>query len=162
MAAADEPDIKAEAPERLRRQRQDLQGPSRRLRPTRPASGVATGARKEFFYWTDDGDLAGLRYDQWKIVFLEQRHEGLGLAKPLTPLRAPLLFNLRRSVRDGRPRIRRVREWYVDRMFVMVPAQAIVAKDLQTLKEFPPRQKPGSFSVGDALEKLQSAGQNSN
>jgi hypothetical protein len=46
-------------------------------------------------------------------------------------------------------------------MFVMAPAQAIVAKELQTLREFPPRQKPGSFSVGDALEKLQSAGQNS-
>jgi arylsulfatase A-like enzyme len=119
--------------------------------------------RREFFYWTDDGDLAGLRYDQWKVVFLEQEHEGLKVWQyPLTPLRAPLLFNLRSdpfekaNVESGE-----WEKWYVERMFVMAPAQAIVAKEIQTLREFPPRQKPGSFSVGDALEKLQNAGQNS-
>jgi hypothetical protein len=46
-------------------------------------------------------------------------------------------------------------------MFIMAPAQALVAKKLQPLRESPPRQKPGSFSVGDVLEKLQNAGQNS-
>lgn len=52
--------------------------------------------RREFFYWTDDGDLAGLRYDQWKVVFLEQQHEEVRVwQEPLVPLRAPLLFNLR-------------------------------------------------------------------
>jgi arylsulfatase A-like enzyme len=119
--------------------------------------------RREFFYWTDDGDLAGLRYDQWKIVFLEQQHEGLRVwQEPLVALRAPLVFNLRSdpfekaNIESGE-----YEKWYVERMFLMAPAQAIVGKEIQTLKEFPPRQKPGSFSVGDALEKLQNAGQNS-
>ena len=116
--------------------------------------------RREFFYWTDDGDLAGLRYDQWKVVFLEQQHEGLRVwQEPLTPLRAPLLFNLRSDpFEKANTESGEWEKWYVERMFVMAPAQAIVAKELQTLKEFPPRQKPGSFSVGDALEKLQNAG----
>jgi arylsulfatase A-like enzyme len=119
--------------------------------------------RREFFYWTDDGDLAGLRYDQWKIVFLEQQHEGLRVwQEPLVALRAPLVFNLRSdpfekaNVESGE-----YEKWYVERMFLMAPAQAIVAKEIQTLREFPSRQKPGSFSVGDAMEKLQNAGQNS-
>ena len=51
-------------------------------------------------------------------------------------------------------------KWYAERMFLMAPAQAIVANEIQTLREFPPRQKPGSFSLGDAMEKLQNAGQN--
>jgi arylsulfatase A-like enzyme len=126
---------------------------------------LAGGAdkRREFFYWTDDGDLAGLRYDQWKVVFLEQQHEGLRVwQEPLVALRAPLIFNLRSdpferaSIESGA-----YEKWYAERMFLMAPAQAIVAKEIQTLKEFPPRQKPGSFSVGDALEKLQNAGHNS-
>lgn len=96
-------------------------------------------------------------------MFLEQQHEGLKVWQyPLTPLCAPLLFNLRSdpfekaNIESGE-----WEKWYVEHMFVMAPAQAILAKEIQTLREFPPRQKPGSFSVGDALEKLQNAGQNS-
>ena len=97
------------------------------------------------------------------MVFLEQQHEGLRVwQEPLTPLRAPLLFNLRSDpFEKANTESGEWEKWYVERMFVMAPAQAIVAKELQTLQEFPPRQKPGSFSVGDALEKLQNAGQNS-
>ena len=104
-----------------------------------------------------------MRYDQWKVVFLEQQHEGLRVwQEPLVPLRAPLVFNLRSDpfekaiIESGE-----YERWYVERMFLMAPAQAIVAEEIQTLRDFPPRQKPGSFSVGDALEKLQNAGQNS-
>jgi arylsulfatase A-like enzyme len=120
--------------------------------------------RREFFYWTDDGDLAALRYDQWKAVFLEQRATGLKVwQQPLVPLRAPLLFNLRtdpfeRANEDSGE----YEKWYVERMFVMAPAQAIVARELQTFQEFPPRQKPGSFSIGDAMEKLMSGQHGSN
>ena len=81
---------------------------------------------------------------------------------PLTPLRAPLIFNLRSDpFEKANIESREWEKWYAERMFLMAPAQAIVANEIQTLREFPPRQKPGSFSVGDALEKLQSAGQNS-
>ena len=121
-------------------------------------------ARHAFFYWTDDGDLAGLRYDQWKVVFLEQQHEGLRVwQEPLVRLRAPLLFNLRADpfekaiLESGE-----YEKWYVERMFVMAPAVAIVQRELATFKDFPPRQKPGSFTIGDALDALTNAQQGNN
>jgi hypothetical protein len=98
------------------------------------------------------------------LVFLEQQHEGLRVwQEPLVPLRAPLLFNLRTDpfekaiLESGE-----YEKWYVERMFVMAPAQAIVARELQTFKDFPPRQKPGSFSIGDAMEKLVNTEHSSN
>ena len=121
-------------------------------------------ARHAFFYWTDDGDLAGLRYDQWKVVFLEQQHEGLRVwQEPLVRLRAPLLFNLRSDpfekaiLESGE-----YEKWYVERMFLVAPAIAIVQRELATFKDFPPRQKPGSFTIGDALDKLLNAQQGDN
>jgi len=112
--------------------------------------------RREFFYWTDEGDLAGLRYDRWKIVFLEQRAEGLHVwQQPLTPLRAPLLFNLRADPFErAQTESGEYEKWYVEHMFAFAPAQTLVANEIATFKQFPPRQKPGSFSIGDALEKL--------
>ena len=120
--------------------------------------------RHAFFYWTDDGNLAGLRYDQWKVVFLAQRANGLKVwQEPLTPLRAPLLFNLRTDPFErANDDSGEYEKWYVERMFVMAPAQAIVGSELQTFKDFPPRQKPGSFSIGDAMEKLINGGSGSN
>jgi arylsulfatase len=126
--------------------------------------GGGEDKRHAFFYWTDGGDLAGLRYDQWKVVFLEQQHEGLRVwQEPLVPLRAPLLFNLRTDpFEKANLESGEYEKWYVERMFVMAPAQAIVAKELQTFKDFPPRQKPGSFSIGDAMEKLMNTENSSN
>lgn len=98
------------------------------------------------------------------LVFLEQQHEGLRVwQEPLVPLRAPLLFNLRtdpfeKAILESAE----YEKWYVERMFVMAPAQAIVAKELQTFKDFPPRQKPGSFLIGDAMEKLVNTEHSSN
>ena len=127
---------------------------------------LAGGADKRhaFFYWTDDGDLAGLRYDQWKVVFLEQQAEGIHVwQQPLIPLRAPLLFNLRTDPFERADHESgEYEKWYVERMFVMAPAQAIVGRELQTFKDFPPRQKPGSFSIGDAMQKLIDAEHSSN
>ncbi len=115
------------------------------------------GPRKEFFYWTDDGDISGLRYEQWKIVFLEQRAHGYEVwQEPLVELRLPKLFNLRtdpfeRADHEGIDYPR----WRLERAFVLVPAQTIVGSFLGTLQEYPPRQKPGSFSLGDAMDKIQ-------
>jgi len=119
-------------------------------------AGTGPGKRKEYFYWTDDGNLAGVRYDQWKLVFLEQRSEGLNVWQdPLVTLRFPKLFDLRtdpfeRADRDAGDYAR----WRVERAFVLVPAQAFVGQHLKTYVEFPPRQKPGSFSLDQVLEKL--------
>jgi arylsulfatase A-like enzyme len=119
-------------------------------------SGKGPDQRHEFFYWTDDGNLAGLRYDQYKAVFMEQQAHGLEVwMQPLTPLRAPKLFNLRsdpfeRAEQEAGDYVR----WFIEHIFVMVPAQAIVAQHLQSFREFPPRQRPGSFSVDQAMDML--------
>ncbi|QSQ17663.1 arylsulfatase [Myxococcus landrumensis] len=112
--------------------------------------------RKAFFYWSDDGDLMALRFNQWKVHFMEQRHHGLAIwREPFTELRAPKLFNLRsdpfeRADVDASMYYDR---WFAARAFVLVPAQALVGEFLKTFEEFPPRQRPASFSIGDALEK---------
>lgn len=116
--------------------------------------------RREFFYWTDDGSLANLRYDRWKIVFMEQRAHGLEVwQEPLVTLRFPKLFCLRTD-----PYERADHEagdygrWRVDHAFVLLPAVAFVSKHLETYKQFPPRQKPGSFNLDHVLQKLQEGG----
>lgn len=127
-------------------------------------SGKGPDPRKEFFYFNDDGSLVGLRYNQWKVVFAEQRAEGLDVWQdPFVPLRFPKLFNLRsdpfetadhESINYGK--------WRVEHAFVLVPAQAYVAKFLGTFQAYPPRQKAGSFSVDDALNSLLNSSQQNN
>ena len=112
--------------------------------------------RREFFYWNDDGQLTGLRVDEWKVVFLEQRHKGMGVwSEQFSVLRFPKLFNLRADPFERGDESILYYKWTADRMFVMVPAQAVVAKLLASFKEFPIRQKPSSFTVEDAMDKLQ-------
>jgi arylsulfatase len=127
-------------------------------------AGTGPSARREFFYWTDDGNFAALRYDRWKALFLEQKAEGFRVwQEPLTPLRVPYIFDLRadpfeRGQREGAE----YTKWLVDRVFLLVPAQAFVAQHLQSYVEFPPRQKPGSFALDQVLGKLQQASQGKN
>jgi len=123
-------------------------------------AGSGEGKRREYFYWTDDGNLAGLRYDRWKLVFLEQRAEGLDVWQdPLVPLRFPKLIDLRadpfeRAQSDAGD----YDKWRVEHAFALVPSQAFVAAHLATYHDYPPRQKPGSFSLDQVLEKLQQSG----
>ncbi len=123
-------------------------------------AGTGKGKREEYFYWTDDGNLAGLRYDRWKLVFLDQRAEGLDVwQEPLVALRFPKLIDIKadpfeRAQADAGDYAR----WRVEHAFALVPAQAYVAKHLETYKAFPPRQKPGSFSMDQVLEKLHQHG----
>jgi len=120
--------------------------------------------RHEFFYFNDDGSLVGLRYDQWKLVFAEQRAYGLDVWQdPFIPLRLPKLFNLRSDPFERAdhesfdyPR------WRMERAFLLVPAQQYVGQFLSTFKEFPPSQAPGSFSLDDVLKTLQSTPTGSN
>ena len=120
--------------------------------------GEAPWPRKDFFYFSDDGSLMNYRYSQWKLVFAEQRAHGLDVWQdPPVTLRFPKLFNLRTD-----PYERADHEasdydhWRVDHAFVLMPAQAKVGQFLQTFKEFPPRQKPGSFNLDKVLETLTS------
>jgi arylsulfatase len=119
-------------------------------------AGKGPDLRREFFYWTDDGNFAGLRYDQYKAVFMEQPAHGLEVwIKPFVTLRAPKIFNLRsdpfeRAEQEAGDYVK----WFVEHAFVLVPAQAIVAQHIQTFQEFPPRQRPGTFSIDQAMDKL--------
>jgi arylsulfatase A-like enzyme len=116
--------------------------------------------RRDFIYWTDDGQVAALRYDNWKITFLEQQAEGLKVWQmPFTPLRAPVLANLRM---DPFERARHedamgYQRWYLERMFLIAPAGAFVGQWLQSFKDFPPRQKPGSFNLDRVMETVMSS-----
>jgi len=125
-------------------------------------AGKTPSPRKEFFYFNDDGSLVGLRYNQWKIVFAEQRAEGFDVwQEPFVPLRLPKIFNLRADPFEaGDIEAMDYGHWRVDRTFLLVPAQEFVGKFLASFKEFPPSQKPGSFSIDAALEKLQKPGNN--
>jgi arylsulfatase A-like enzyme len=113
--------------------------------------------RKEFFYFNDDGSLVALRYDNWKLVFAEQRATGTMRiwAEPFTTLRVPKIFNLRTDPYERADITSNTYyDWLMDHVFVLVPAQEAVGNFLATFKEFPPSQKSGSFSVDQVLEKL--------
>ena len=116
-----------------------------------------TTPRHEVFYFSDDGDLTALRYDDWKAIFLEQRAEATlqAWAEPWTELRIPLLFNLRRDPYE-RSNItsNTYWDWYLDHVFLLLPAADYVGTFLATFQEFPPRQKAGSFTIGDASAKI--------
>jgi arylsulfatase len=117
---------------------------------------VKENPRKGFMYWSDDGDLMAVRVAQWKAVFLEQRAEGLGVwQEPFVRLRVPKIFNVRSDPfeRADYDATFFYDKWMADRAFLLVPAQFIVAEYLKTFEQFPPRQKPASFSIDEALEK---------
>ena len=118
---------------------------------------VDEGPRKEFFYWTDDGQLANLRYDRWKMVFMEQRAHGFEVwQEPMVTLRVPKLIDMR-----GDPFERADHEaemyniWRFNHAFLVLPAVDYVAQHLATYQKYPPRQAPGSFNLEKVLEKLQ-------
>ncbi|HEY2358188.1 MAG TPA: sulfatase-like hydrolase/transferase, partial [Phenylobacterium sp.] len=111
--------------------------------------------REGFLYWSDDGDLMSLRVRQWKINFMEQRAKGVAVwYEPLHPLRAPQLLNLCTDPFERGAESIFYNKWFMDRAFLLVPAQAIVAKWLESFKEFPPRAKSASFSIDQVVESM--------
>jgi arylsulfatase len=114
--------------------------------------------RKEFLYWSDDGTLLNLRYNNWKLVFQEQRAHGFGVwQEPFETLRLPKLFNLRMDPFERADHEAfGYHKWRLDRVFMLVPAQAYVFQWLSSFKEFPPRLKPASFSLEKVMEQLAS------
>jgi arylsulfatase len=119
---------------------------------------VDTSPRRGFFYFSDDADLLAMRFENWKVVFMELRYEGtLRLwAEPFTHLRVPKLFNLRTDPFEYADITSNTYyEWFIRRDFFVFYATAMATAFLDTFKEFPPRHEPASFTVDQAVEKLQ-------
>jgi arylsulfatase len=116
--------------------------------------------RPGFLYFDDDGDLVGLRHDNWKVVFMEQRIQGTLRIwqEPFVPLRFPKLFNLRTDPYERADVTSNTYwDWIFDHLYLFVPAQGLVAQFLGTFKEFPPRQKAASFTIDQVVEKMMAA-----
>jgi arylsulfatase len=114
--------------------------------------------RPGFMYFSDDGDLTAMRYDNWKIVFMEQRIPGtLQIwAEPFVTLRVPKIFNLRTDPYERADITSNTYyQWLIERAYILVPIQSLVAEFLATFAEFPPRQKAASFTVDQVMEKLE-------
>jgi arylsulfatase A-like enzyme len=159
LAAAGEPDVKAKLVGGYQANGTMFKVYLDGYNQTDLLSGRGPGARKEFFYFSDDDDLVGLRYTKWKAIFMEQQAHGLHVwQQPLVQLRLPKIFDLhadpfeRAETESGA-----YERWFIDRAYLLVPAQAVVGQFLATFRDFPPRQKPASFSVDQALEAMQKA-----
>jgi arylsulfatase len=114
---------------------------------------VEESPREGFLYWSDDGDLLAIRVRNWKAVFEEQRGHGLEVwREPFSDMRIPKIFNLRSDPFEEGEDGMLYSKWMVDRAFLLVPAQALIGKWLESLKEFPIRQKPSSFSVDQIVQ----------
>ncbi len=119
---------------------------------------VEKSPRVEFFYFSDDGDLMALRYDNWKAVFMEQRMQGTcGIwAEPFTVLRIPKLFNLRTDPYERADITSNTYwDWIFDHVYLFLAAQKYAAEFLATFQEYPPRQKAASFTIDQVIEKLE-------
>jgi arylsulfatase len=122
-----------------------------------------TGKEKEsprnfFFYFSDDGDMLGMRYDNWKLVFMEQRCHGTMQvwAEPFTRLRLPKIFNLPTDPYAD-VTSNTYWDWFIHNAYFIYAAQTGAAKFAETFKEFPPVQHANSFTVDDALAKMHAA-----
>jgi arylsulfatase len=116
--------------------------------------------RMGFIYFSDDGDLVALRYDNWKVVFMEQRRTGTleVWGEPFTPLRLPKLYNLRTDPYERADITSNTYwEWTIRHAYIILASQIIVTQFLETFAEFPPRQKAASFTIDQALEKMERA-----
>ena len=119
---------------------------------------VEESPRKGLVYFSDDGDLLALRFDNWKVVFMEQRRQGtLELwAEPFVPLRVPKLFNLRTDPferADGTSNT--YYDWFIDNDYIALAGSFVITEFLETFAEFPPRQKAATFTIDQALAKLE-------
>jgi arylsulfatase len=111
--------------------------------------------RKSFIYWSDDGDVFAVRYGRWKIVFIEQNHEGLDIwRKGFEKLRMAKLFDLYQDPFERGDKSLMYDQWFVHHAYLMYGATAYVGEWLASFKEFPPRQKPASFNLDEVMRKM--------
>jgi len=159
MAAVGVPDVKEQLLEGMQVGDKEFKVHLDGYDVTDALAGNSPSPRHEFFYFNDDGSLVALRYDQWKIVFAEQRAHGFDVwEEPFVTLRLPKIFNLRTDPFEEADHIAMdYGHWRIDRIFLLVPAQEYVGRFLSTFVEFPPSQKVGSFSLDQVMETLSSA-----
>ena len=112
--------------------------------------------REGFVYWSDDGDFLALRVRRWKVVFAEQRNTGIAVwREPFSKLRIPKFFDLRADPFErGDESDFYYSKWFSDHDFLMISAQTVVAKWLESFKEFPPRAEAASFTIDQVVERL--------
>ena len=110
--------------------------------------------RNEFMYVNDDGEIVAIRYTDWKAVFLENRGQAFEVwREPFIHLRVPLLFNLRRDpFEKAQHNSNTYNDWFLDKVYTLVPMQQFAARWLMTFKDYPPSQTPGSFNL-DKIQK---------
>lgn len=157
LAAAGEPDIVTKAKKGYKAGKKTFKVHLDGYDQTALLSGKGPSNRKEFAYVSDDGDLLAVRYERWKAHFEVQRSEGIDVwVDPFVKLRTPQLFDLRADPFERGDKGIGYNTWLVDHAFVFVPIQAMVAEMAQSFKEFPPRQKPASFSIDRVIEQLDS------
>jgi hypothetical protein len=115
---------------------------------------VKESPRQEFIYVGDDGNVMSIRVGDWKATYLENRAKQLQVwREPLVHLRLPLLFNLRRDpFEKSYENSNTYHDWMIDRAYVLGPMQMVASKFLLTMKEFPPSQTPGDWSL-ETLER---------
>jgi arylsulfatase A-like enzyme len=113
--------------------------------------------RNEFWYVNDDGAIVATRWQDWKVVFQENRGHAFGVwREPFTELRVPLLFNLRRDpFEKSQHNSNTYDDWFLDRPFVLVPIQGLAARFLQTMQDYPPSQHPGSFNLSSIQAQIE-------
>jgi arylsulfatase A-like enzyme len=120
---------------------------------------VEESPRNEFWYVGDEGQVMAARYQDWKVVFLENRADRLQIWKePFVELRAPDLYNLRRDpFEKAKIGSNTYEDWYIDRAFIIIPIQGLAAEFLKTMADYPPSQLPGSWNLSRIEEQLRSA-----
>jgi arylsulfatase A-like enzyme len=121
---------------------------------------VDKSPRNAFIYFSDDGDLLALRMDNWKVVFMEQRTQGtLQIwSEPFVPLRVPKLYNLRTDPFERADVTSNTYYgWFMENAILALSASAVATQFLETFKEFPPRQKAATFTIDQAMARLEAA-----
>ena len=120
---------------------------------------VSESPRDWFFYVNDDGLIAAVRLEDWKVVFYEQRAKGFEVwSEPFVKLRIPKIFNLRRDPFERADESSNSYwDWVIEHLFVMYPVTALAAEQLQTFIEFPPRQDPASFNLDNVMKAVTDA-----
>jgi arylsulfatase A-like enzyme len=159
LAAAGDPNVKADLlkGKRVNGRKYKVHLDAYNLLPA--FQGKGEWPRKEFLYWTDDGNVAALRFNNWKITFLRQNAHGMHVWEaPYEQLRMPMIGNLRmdpfeRAHKEGIG----YPQWQMERMYMFAPAGFYVGQWLQSFREFPPRQKPGTFSLDRVMESITKA-----
>jgi len=124
---------------------------------------IEKGPREEIFYFSDDGELMALRYNDWKITFMKQNTQGTleTWSTPMETMRIPWLYNLRRDPYEfATVTSNTYWDWYLDHVFLLLPASEYVGKFISTFKDYPPRMKAASFNLGDTMDKLSEPGSN--